>query len=165
MLAVSLWGLFRLSSWILIKDFETTNFSSFFSCILMKALKPSIFFLHSQESIYHNLVLDAYVILIEFSSLFFQDLMKTKATMKSMVTRPVNPQANNAEVNKSGEGTEKGAGNELHPFVDCFALLGLKGWESTWLDCLMISSFSFLWWPIWMIDNGAISHLVGFICS
>lgn len=66
--------------------------------------------------------------------------MKTRATMKSMVTRPVNPQANNAEVNKSGEGTVKGAGNELHPFVDCFALLGLKGWESTWLDCLIISS-------------------------
>lgn len=57
--------------------------------------------------------------------------MKTRATMKSMVTRPVNPQANNAEVNKSGEGTVKGAGNELYPFVDCFALLGLKGWEST----------------------------------
>lgn len=57
--------------------------------------------------------------------------MKTRATMKSMVTRPVNPQANNAEVNKSGEGTVKGSGNELHPFVDCFALLGLKGWEST----------------------------------
>lgn len=35
--------------------------------------------------------------------------MKTRATMKSMVTRPVNPQANNAEVNKSGEGTVKGA--------------------------------------------------------
>lgn len=66
--------------------------------------------------------------------------MKTRATMKSMVTRPVNPQANNAEVNKSGEGTVKGAGNELHPFVNCFALLGLKGWESTWLDCLIISS-------------------------
>lgn len=52
--------------------------------------------------------------------------MKTRATMKSMVTRPVNPQANNAEVNKSGEGTVKGAGNELHPFVDCFCFIRPK---------------------------------------
>lgn len=51
------------------KNFETTNFSSFSSCIWWRLWKHQ-FFLHSQESIYHNLVLDAYVILIEFS-LFF----------------------------------------------------------------------------------------------
>lgn len=59
------------------------------------------------------------------------ELMKRKATMKSMVTRPVTTQANHTEVNKSGEGTVKVAGNKLHPFVDCSALLGLKGWKST----------------------------------
>lgn len=55
--------------------------------------------------------------------------MKIRVIMKFMVIRLVNFQVNNVEVNKLGEGIVKGVGNELYFFVDCFVLLGLKGWE------------------------------------
>lgn len=55
--------------------------------------------------------------------------MKIRVIMKFMVIRLVNFQVNNVEVNKLGEGIVKGVGNELYFFVNCFVLLGLKGWE------------------------------------